>query len=74
MGVAVCTMHYTGMAAASVVCTTANRRAFQPDLLRPSDLGLAVALVAIGVAAMIVTDVFLQRLHGGSDARRGARA
>jgi NO-binding membrane sensor protein with MHYT domain len=74
MGVAVCTMHYTGMAAASVVCTTANRRAFQPDLLRPSDLGLAVALVAIGVAAMIVTDVFLQRLHGGSESRRAARA
>lgn len=63
MGVAVCTMHYTGMAAASVVCTTANRRAFLPDLLRPSDLGAAIVVVAVGVAAMIAMDVFLQRLH-----------
>jgi NO-binding membrane sensor protein with MHYT domain len=73
MGVAVCTMHYTGMAAASVVCTTANRRAFMPDLLRPSDLGAAITVVAIGIALMIATDVFLQRLNSG-DPRGGARA
>lgn len=61
MGAAVCTMHYTGMAAASVICTTANRRALLPDLLRPDDLGTAVAIVAIGVATMVAGDVALQR-------------
>lgn len=71
MGVAVCTMHYTGMAAASVVCTTANRRAFLPDLLRASDLGMAITVVAIGIAAMVAMDVFLQRMHGGGNAARG---
>ena len=74
MGVAVCTMHYTGMAAASVVCTTANRRAWLPDLLRPSDLGVAITIVAIGVAAMVALDVFLQRMHASADARGAARA
>jgi NO-binding membrane sensor protein with MHYT domain len=74
MGAAVCTMHYTGMAAASVVCTTANRRAFLPDLLRPSDLGVAIVVVAIGVAAMVAMDVFLQRMHAGQAARDAARA
>jgi NO-binding membrane sensor protein with MHYT domain len=69
MGVAVCTMHYTGMAAASVVCTTANRRAFMPDLLRPSDLGAAITVVAIGIALMVASDVFLQRLNGSGAAR-----
>jgi NO-binding membrane sensor protein with MHYT domain len=74
MGMAVCTMHYTGMAAASVVCTTANRRAFLPDLLRPSDLGMAIVVVALGVAAMVALDVFLQRMHAGQVARNAARA
>jgi NO-binding membrane sensor protein with MHYT domain len=74
MGAAVCTMHYTGMAAASVVCTTANRRAFLPDLLRPSDLGMAIVVVALGVAAMVALDVFLQRMHAGQVARNAVRA
>ncbi len=65
MGVAVCTMHYTGMAAASVVCTTANRRAMLPDLLRAGDLGALVAVVAIGVAVMVAADVALQRWNAG---------
>jgi NO-binding membrane sensor protein with MHYT domain len=74
MGAAVCTMHYTGMAAASIVCTTANRRAFLPDLLRPSDLGVAIVVVAIGVAAMVALDVFLQRMQAGQLVRNAARA
>ena len=73
MGAAVCTMHYTGMAAASVICTTANRRAFLPDLLRPSDLGVAIVVVAIGVAAMVAMDILLQRMHAGTP-ERTARA
>ncbi len=72
MGVAVCTMHYTGMAAASVVCTTSNRRALLPGLLRPSDLGAAITVVAVGVAAMIALDVFIQRMN--VDGRSGVRA
>ncbi|MEO8056838.1 MAG: MHYT domain-containing protein [Burkholderiales bacterium] len=71
MGTAVCTMHYTGMAAASVICTTANRTSFLPNLLRPSDLGMIVTLVALGVATMVACDVMVQRWHSGS--RRDAR-
>jgi len=67
MGIAVCTMHYTGMAAASVVCTTSNRRAFALDLLRPSDLGAAITVVAIGVALMVASDVFIQRINASPD-------
>jgi NO-binding membrane sensor protein with MHYT domain len=73
MGVAVCTMHYTGMAAASVICTTPNRRAMLPDLLRPDDLGVAVAVVAIGVAMMVAADVALQRWNSGGQGG-GAKA
>lgn len=61
MATAVCTMHYTGMAAASVVCTTGNRRAYLPDLLRPSDLPALVLTIALGVALMIGTDLTIQR-------------
>lgn len=61
MAAAVCTMHYTGMAAASVICTTDNRTAYLPDLLRPADLPALVLAVAIGVAAMIGLDLLLQR-------------
>jgi NO-binding membrane sensor protein with MHYT domain len=74
MGVAVCTMHYTGMAAASVICTTSNRRAFIPGLLRPSDLGAAITVVAIGVALMVACDVFIQRMNAGPQPGHPARA
>ncbi|MBX3604386.1 MAG: histidine kinase [Piscinibacter sp.] len=72
MGVAVCTMHYTGMAAASVVCTTADRYARLPGLLPPGDLGLAVAVVAVGVALMVAADTAIQRWSAASGARAGA--
>lgn len=62
MATAVCTMHYTGMTAASVVCTTANRKAYLPDLLRPSDLPALVLTIALGVALMIGTDLTIQRV------------
>ncbi|HSW04427.1 MHYT domain-containing protein [Aquabacterium sp.] len=62
MAAAVCTMHYTGMAAASVVCTTSNRYAVSPDLLRPSDLPWFVTLVAFSVAFMIAIDLRMQRM------------
>jgi len=69
MGVAVCTMHYTGMLAASVICTTANRRAYLPDVLRAGDLGAVITAVAIGVALLVAGDVFFQRLHTARPAR-----
>ena len=62
MATAVCTMHYTGMAAASVMCTTANRKAYLPDLMRPSDLPALVLTIALGVALMIGTDLTIQRM------------
>jgi len=65
MATAVCTMHYTGMTAASVMCTTANRKAMLPDLLRPSDLPMLVLTIALGVALMIGTDLTIQRVSGG---------
>jgi NO-binding membrane sensor protein with MHYT domain len=69
----VCTMHYTGMAAASVMCTTANRKAMLPDLLRPSDLPLLVLTIALGVALMIGTDLTIQRVTSRNDGSRGGR-
>lgn len=71
MGVAVCTMHYTGMAAATVVCTTSNRRLMLPELLRAGDLGMAIAVVAVGVALMVAADVGIQRWNAAQAA--GAR-
>jgi NO-binding membrane sensor protein with MHYT domain len=62
MAAAVCTMHYTGMAAASVICTTANRKAVLPDLMRPDDLPSLVLTIAVGVALIIGTDLTMQRL------------
>ena len=71
MATAVCTMHYTGMAAASVMCTTANRKAILPDLMRPSDLPMLVLTIALGVALMIGTDLTIQRVTSRNDGARG---
>jgi len=61
MAAAVCTMHYTGMAAADVVCTTANRFERMHGLLYGEDFRLLVILVALGAGAIVAFDVFLQR-------------
>jgi NO-binding membrane sensor protein with MHYT domain len=61
MGAAVCSMHYTGMAAATLVCSTPNISL--AGLLRPDDLGMFVAVIAITVVLMIVADTLLQRNH-----------
>jgi NO-binding membrane sensor protein with MHYT domain len=71
MATAVCTMHYTGMTAASVMCTTANRKAMLPDLLRPTDLPMLVLTIALGVALMIGTDLTIQRVTSRHDGSRG---
>lgn len=61
MAAAVCTMHYTGMAAADVVCTTANRFERVAGLLYGEEFRLLVILVAIGAATIVAFDVFMQR-------------
>jgi len=66
MATAVCTMHYTGMLAADVMCTTSNRFAMLPGLLRPVDLPALVLLIALSVAAMISLDLMVQRMQASS--------
>ena len=63
MATAVCTMHYTGMTAASVMCTAVNRAAMLPGLLRPADMPVIVAIIALGVAGIIGTDLLVQRIQ-----------
>lgn len=62
MACAVCTMHYTGMAAADVVCTTTNRFARLPGLLYGDDFRALVMLVALGAAVFVAVDAFVQRV------------
>lgn len=73
MAGAVCTMHYTGMAAASVVCTTTDRKAWLPDLLRPADLPMLVIIVALSVAGFIAMDTLIQRTTRHSGTARSTR-
>lgn len=55
MGVAVCVMHYTGMAAASFICTADPRLAPQGfGYISPAQLPAIVSFVALTTAAMIV--------------------
>jgi NO-binding membrane sensor protein with MHYT domain len=61
MAAAVCAMHYTGMAAASVVCTTRDRL-LPYDLLRPSEMPMLVLAVSLCVAGVIAMDLVLQRV------------
>jgi NO-binding membrane sensor protein with MHYT domain len=72
MGVAVCSMHYTGMHAAEFVCTSANR-VVPPSgfgVVGSLDLPAVVATVALCIAALISIDQFFQ---GADSSRRQAR-
>lgn len=62
MAGAVCAMHYTGMAAAQVVCTTSNRFERFGGLLYGDEFRLLVVAVSVGAALLIAFDVFLQRM------------
>jgi NO-binding membrane sensor protein with MHYT domain len=68
MATAVCAMHYTGMAAADVVCTTADRYSRLPDLMYRSEVQILVLLVAVGTAIMIALDSMLQKFSAGKAA------
>ena len=63
MAVAVCAMHYTGMAAAEFVCTTPNRTAIPQGFGYISSFNLPslVIIAAFAMVLLISLDQFLQR-------------
>lgn len=63
MATAVCSMHYTGMAAADVVCTTTDRYARLAGLMYSEDMKLLVALVSLAIALLVGLDALMQRLQ-----------
>lgn len=64
MAVAVCAMHYTGMAAAEFVCTTADRLAAPRGfgVFISTDLPMVVLVVAIGISLILSIDLLAQKL------------
>lgn len=71
MAGAVCSMHYTGMSAAAVMCTSREPNPLLAQLLRPDDLPAAVLIVAVGIAFIIGLDLMMQRLTAGTRRRSG---
>ncbi|MBX3587471.1 MAG: histidine kinase [Ramlibacter sp.] len=64
MGLAVCAMHYTGMAAAQFICTTANRTALPVGfgVISSFDLPAMVTVLAMGIAIVLSIDQVMQRM------------
>ena len=62
MGIAVCAMHYTGMAAADFICTTDSRQAFPSGfaVLSVLQLPMLVITLAVGMATALAIDLFFQ--------------
>lgn len=75
MGIAVCSMHYTGMTAAEFICTTTNRSTPpQGDwLVNSMNLSTLVAIAAMVMAAMISMDQTFQRASQRDPVRAKAR-
>jgi NO-binding membrane sensor protein with MHYT domain len=73
MAGAVCAMHYTGMAAAQVVCTTSTPGAIPTGwgVVSSMELPMLVIVVALGIAFVISIDQFFQ--HVGSVQPKPAR-
>lgn len=67
MAGAVCTMHYTGMGAADVICTTGDATRTLSGLLYRGDLQTMVLSVAVAVVALIGMDVLFQRILRATD-------
>ena len=64
MGAAVCSMHYTGMAAADFVCISETQRYARPQgfaVISALDLPVFTVIVAIGLAALIGMDQLMQQ-------------
>ncbi|MES2786086.1 MAG: MHYT domain-containing protein [Pseudomonadota bacterium] len=61
----VCAMHYTGMAAATFICTTPNPQAFPagPLLVNSLQMPVVVSIVAFGAVFVILVDQAFQRLQ-----------
>jgi NO-binding membrane sensor protein with MHYT domain len=73
IGVAVCAMHYTGMAAAGFVCTSPNPPAFPEGtyLVTSLELPALVTIASLGMAMVIAIDQLFQRVIGhGTPQRR----
>ncbi|WP_238587663.1 MHYT domain-containing protein [Caenimonas sp. SL110] len=70
----VCAMHYTGMAAATFICTTPNPQAFPagPLLVNSLQMPVLVSIVAFGAVFVILVDQAFQRLQ--AQPRRAAPA
>ena len=64
MATAVCAMHYTGMAAAEFICTTATPSAIPSDtgVMSSFELPMLVIVAALGMAGVIGIDQFFQRV------------
>jgi len=62
MGVAVCAMHYTGMAAADFICTTANPNAMPTGfgVISRFELPFLVSVTAVGMALVLAIDQAFQ--------------
>jgi NO-binding membrane sensor protein with MHYT domain len=69
MGVAVCAMHYTGMAAAEFVCTTPNRGAIPQGFGYMSSFGLPtlITVVTFLMVCIISVDQLIQRMLATTD-------
>ncbi|MFL6694855.1 MAG: MHYT domain-containing protein [Ramlibacter sp.] len=72
IGVAVCAMHYTGMAAAGFVCTSPNPPAFPAgtNLITSLELPALVTIASLGMAMVIAIDQLFQRFIGDVAPRR----
>jgi NO-binding membrane sensor protein with MHYT domain len=76
MGVAVCSMHYTGMHAAEFICTSANR-VTPPSgfgVVASMDLPSVVAAVATCIAMLISVDQFFQGVDANRRLQKAATA
>jgi NO-binding membrane sensor protein with MHYT domain len=65
MGAAVCAMHYTGMAAADIVCTTANRLTIPQgfDVVPSFRLNVIVIFISLLMLAFIAAEQFFVSIH-----------
>jgi NO-binding membrane sensor protein with MHYT domain len=68
IAIAVCAMHYTGMAAATFVCTSATPSAFPlgTGLITALELPVLVTTLSLGMAFVIAVDQFFQRFAAQS--------
>lgn len=66
MGIAVCAMHYTGMSAAEIICTTDNRLAIPSGfgIVSSLQLPMLVITLAVGMATALAVDlIYLDSRH-----------